>query len=79
MTLGGAKSAYLDLVGARAMRGNLDMGGFAINNLKPFVEDDTSQETRDAQKNDAINFGYFEGERAYLKEKLKKVLRNIYL
>ena len=79
LTLGGAKSAYLDLVGAKAMRGNLDMGGFAINNLKPFVEDDTSQEIRDAQKNDAINFGYFEGERAYLKEKLKKVLRNIYL
>lgn len=74
LTVGGAKSAYLDLVGAKAMRRNLDMGGFAINNLKPFVEDDTSQETRDAQKNDAINFGYFEGERAYLKEKIEKGL-----
>ena len=35
------------------------MGGHGIINLKPFVEDDTSQETLNAQKPYAINFGYF--------------------
>ena len=37
------------------MQGNLNMGGNPIINIKPFVEDDSS----DTQKNEAITFGYF--------------------
>ena len=43
------------------------MGGHAIINIKPFVEDDSSQAASDAQRNEVINFGYFKDERAYLK------------
>ena len=42
------------------------MGGFAITNIKPFVEDDSSQAASDAQRNEVINFGYFKDERAHL-------------
>ena len=31
--------------------------------MKPFVEDDSSQETLDAQNKYAINFGYFHDQR----------------
>ena len=56
-----------------AMTGNLDMGGFGIKNIKPFVEDDSSQATFDAQKNDVINFGYFHTERGELKRLINEV------
>jgi len=57
LTVGGAKSSYLPLIGNRGMRGNLNAGGFRITNLKPFVEDDYSQAASDAQKNDVVNWG----------------------
>ena len=37
------------------MTGSLNMGRFAITNIKPFVEDDSSQAASDAQKNQVIN------------------------
>ena len=49
------------------------MGGFAIKNIKPFVEDDSSQSSSDAQKNDVINFGYFHTERGELKRLINEV------
>ena len=49
----------LKLDGSRAMTGDLKMGGNAIRNIKPFVEDDSSQAAQKAQLNDVINFGYF--------------------
>ena len=52
------------------MEGDLDMGGNAIINIKPFVEDDSSQA---AQSNDVINFGYFHGQRGDLKREINDV------
>ena len=49
------------------------MGGFAIRNIKPFIEDDSSQAASDAQKNDVINFGYFHTERGELKRLINEV------
>ena len=49
------------------------MGGLAITNIKPFVEDDSSQAASDAQKNDVINFGYFHTERGELKRLINEV------
>ena len=54
----------LKLDGSKAMTGNLDMSGFTIKNVKPFVEDDSSQAASDSQRNEIINFGYFKVERA---------------
>ena len=48
----------LKLDGSKKMTGNLDMDGFAIRNIKPFVEDDSSQAASDAERNEVINFGY---------------------
>ena len=73
LTVGGAKATYLSLLGNRSMQGILNMGGFAIKNIKPFVEDDSSQATSDAQKNDVINFGYFHTERGELKRLINEV------
>ena len=50
--------------GSKQMTGNLNMGGFTIKNVKPFVEDDSSQAASDAQRNEIINYGYFKDERA---------------
>ena len=55
------------------MQGNLNMDGFAITNIKPFVEDDSSQAVSDGQKNDVINFGYFHTERGELKRLINEV------
>ena len=55
------------------MQGNLNMSGFAIKNIKPFVEDDSSQAASDAQKNEVINFGYFHTERGELKRSINDV------
>ena len=73
LTVGGAKATYFPLLGDRSMQGNLDMGGFAFINIKPFVEDDSSQAASDAQKNGVINFGYFHTERGELKRLINDV------
>ena len=41
LTVGGAKATYFPLLADRSMQGNLNMGGHAITNIKPFVEDDS--------------------------------------
>ena len=63
----------LALNGSRAMTGSLQMGGNAIINIKPFVEDDSSQAAQNAQLNDVINFGYFHGQRGDLKREINDV------
>ena len=60
----------LALNGSRAMTGSLQMGGNAIINIKPFVEDDSSQAAQNAQLN---NFGYFHGQRGDLKREINDV------
>ena len=59
--------------GSKAMTGNLDMGGNAIKNIKPFVEDDSSQAAQNAQLNDVFNFGYFHAQRGELKREINDV------
>ena len=63
----------LALNGSRAMTGSLQMGGNAIINIKPFVEDDSSQAAQNAQLNDVINFGYFHQQRGDLKREINDV------
>ena len=58
---------FLNLDGSKPMIGDFDAGGKDIKNIKPFVEDDSSQAASDAQKNYVINFGYFHTERGKLK------------
>ena len=70
LTVGGAKSTYLPLLGDRGMEGDLDMGGNAIRNIKPFVEDVAAQ---NAQLNDVINFGYFHQQRGDFKREINDV------
>ena len=73
LTVGGAKSTYLPLSGDRGMQGNLNMGGNAIKNIKPFVEDDSSQAAQNAQLNDVINFGYFHTQRGNITRLINEV------
>ena len=73
LTVGGAKENYLTLLGDSSMKGNLNMGNFTIRNIKPFVEDDSSQEALDAQKNEVINFGYFHTQRGELTKLINAV------
>ena len=73
LTVGGAKSTYLPLLGDRGMEGDFNMGGNAIRNIKPFVEDDSSQAAQNAQLNDVINFGYFHQQRGDLKREINDV------
>ena len=73
LTVGGAKATYLPLLGDRSMQDNLNMGGHATINIKPFVEDDSSGAASDAQKNEVINFDYFHAERGELKSLINKV------
>ena len=73
ITVGGAKATYLPLNGDRAMQGDLDMGGKPIINMKPFVEDDSSQETLDAQNNYVIKFGYFQDDLKMNKNDIKDI------
>ena len=63
----------LKLDGSKAMTGNLNMGGNAIKNIKPFVEDDSSQDAQNAQLNNVINFGYFHAQRGELKREINDV------
>ena len=58
---------FLNLNGDKPMLDDFDVGGKAIKNIKPFVEDDSSQAASDAQKNYVINFCYFHTERGKLK------------
>ena len=59
--------------GSKDMTGNLNMGGNAIKNIKPFVEDDSSQDAQNAQLNDVINFGYFHTQRGELTREINDV------
>ena len=61
------------LDGSKAMSGDLNMGGNAIKNIKPFVEDDSSQDAQNAQLNDVINFGYFHAQRRELTREINDV------
>ena len=63
----------LKLDGSKAMTGDLNMGGKAIKNIKPFVEDDSSQAAFNAQKNEVINFGYFHTQRGELTRLINQV------
>ena len=69
----GNLTTFLPLDGSKPMIGNIDMGGFTIKNVKPFVEDDSSQAASDAQRNEIINYGYFKDERGELKRLINKV------
>ena len=73
LTVGGAKVTYLPLSGNRALQCPLNMGGVAIKNIKPFVEDDSSQAAQNAQLNDVINFGYFHAQRGELTREINDV------
>ena len=73
ITVGVAKATYLPLNSDKAMQGDLNMGGRPIINMKPFVEDDSSQEALDALKNQPINFGYFHQQRGDLKSLINRV------
>ena len=77
MTVRGAKSIYLPFSGYRQMFGNLNMGGNAIKNIKPFVKDDSSQAVSDAQRNNVINFGYLHTQIGKLKNLLMMSLMRI--
>ena len=63
----------MKLDGSKVMTSDLDMGNNAIINIKPFVEDDSSQAASNAQKNQVINFGYFHTERGELKRLINEV------
>ena len=63
----------LKLDGSRAMTGTLDMGGFGINNIKAFIEDDSSQAASDAQKYDVVNWGKIHEIRGDLKREINQV------
>ena len=62
VTLGDAKGLFPPRDGSRQMSGNLNMGGNALINVKPFVEDDNIQ-----QSGQAIDFSYFHAQRGELK------------
>jgi len=70
LTVGASKSLYLPVSGIRGMQGDLNIGGFSIINLKPFVEIDSAQP---AQDNEVINFGYFHIQRGELEILINKV------
>jgi len=70
LTVRGAKSTYLPISGNRGMQGDLDMGKYAIKNLKPYVELDSSQHIQD---NEVINFGYFYTQRDLLIRIINKI------
>ena len=75
LTVGSAKATYLALAGSRSMQGNLNMGGNPIKNLRPFIEDDSSQAAQDAQRNNVINFGYFHTQRGELNQSINQSIR----
>ena len=66
-------SDLLKLDGSRAMTGTLDLGGQRVVNIKPFVEDDSSQAASDAQKYDLVNWGKIHEIRGEIKRDLNAV------
>ena len=70
LTFGGAKATYSPLIGDRSMQGGLNMGGNLIKGLPEFKEDDSSQAASDAQRDQAINFGYFKDQRGNIKREI---------
>ena len=66
-------SDLLKLDGSRAMTGTLDLGAQRVTNIKPFVEDDSSQPASDAQKNDLVNWGKIHEIRGDLRREINKV------
>ena len=66
-------SDLLKLDGSRAMTGTLDLGGQRVVNIKPFVEDDSSQAASDAQKYDLVNWGKIHEIRGEIKRDLNPV------
>ena len=63
----------LKLDGSRAMTGTLDLGEQRVVNIKPFVEDDSSQAASDAQKYDLVNWEKIHQIRADLHRELNQV------
>ena len=63
----------LKLDGSRAMTGTLDLGGQRVVNIKPFVEDDSSQAASDAQKYDVVHWGKIHEIRANLRREINAV------
>ena len=66
-------NGILKLDGSRAMTGTLDLGGQRVVNIKPFVEDDSSQAASDAQKYDVVNWGKIHEIRGEIKRDLNAV------
>ena len=66
-------SDLLKLDGSRAMTGTLNLGGQRVVNIKPFIEDDSSQSASDAQKYDLVHWGKIHGMRGDLKREINQV------
>ena len=66
-------SDLLKLDGSRSMTGTLILGGQRVENIKPFIEDDSSQSASDAQKYDAVNWDKIHEIRGDLKRKINQV------
>ena len=73
LTVGGAKATYLDLTASHSLQGDLNMGGYVIKGLPEFKEDDSSQAASDAQRDQAINFGYFKDQRGNITREITEV------
>jgi len=70
LTVGGAKATYLPISFIRGMQGDLNLDGFTVTNLKPFVEINSAKPSQD---NKVINFGYFHTQRGLLKRLIGEV------
>ena len=66
-------SDLLKLDGSRAMTGTLNLGRQRVENIKPFIEDDSSQSASDAQKYDVVNWGKIHEIRGDLKREINQV------
>ena len=66
-------SDLLKLDGSRAMTGTLNLGGQRVENIKAFIEDDSSQSASDAQKYDVVNWGKIHEIRGDLKREINQV------
>ena len=66
-------SDLLKLDGSRAMTGTLNLGGQRVENIKAFIEDDSSQSASDVQKYDVVNWGKIHEIRGDLKREINQV------
>ena len=66
-------SDLLKLDGSQSMTGTLNLGGQRVENIKPFIEDDSSQSASDAQKYDVVNWGKIHEIRGDLKREINQV------